>query len=86
MSKSCEGLKNTIRGFDVNSMKERVRQPRTFYGIQRKIKKYNRNDALLVGEFLMQVGEGRFADNHFIEMKLIRSTRQNAHLLMLTEE
>ena len=34
----------------------------------------------------MQVGEGRFADNHFLETKLIRSTRQNAHLLMLTEE
>lgn len=41
---------------------------------------------MLVGEFLMQVGEGRFADNHFLETKLIRSTRQNAHLLMLTEE
>jgi len=85
-SKSCEGLKNTIRGFDVNTMKERVRLPRTFYGVQRKIKKYDRNDALLVEEFLAQVGEGRFAEFHFLETKLIRSTKQNVHLLMLTEE
>ena len=32
-SKTAEGLKNTIRGFDVNTMKDRIRQPRTFYGI-----------------------------------------------------
>lgn len=32
-SKSCEGLKNTIRGFDVNDSEDRVRLPRTFYGI-----------------------------------------------------
>ena len=32
------------------------------------------------------MGEGRFKDNHYLEMKLIRPTRQNAHFLMLTEE
>lgn len=50
------------------------------------IKHYNANDALLVGEVLTQIGEGRFKDNNYLEMKLIRPTRQNAHFLMLTEE
>ena len=86
VSKTAEGCKNTIRGLDVNVAKERVRMPRTFYGLQRKIKKYDRNDSLLVGEVLTQISGGRFADNHFLEMKLIRTTKSNALFLMLTEE
>lgn len=85
-SKSAEGLKNTIRRFDINTNKERVRMPRPFYGLQQKIKVFDARDALLVGEVLTQIGEGNFKDNHFLEMKLIRPTNQNAHFLMLTEE
>ena len=33
-SKTAEGMKNTIRRFDVNTTKERVRIPRPFYGPQ----------------------------------------------------
>ena len=85
-SKTAEGMKNTIRRFDVNTNKERVRLPRPFYGLQQKIKKFDNRDALLVGEVLTQIGEGNFCHNHFIEMKLIKPTNQNAHFLMLTEE
>ena len=85
-SKSAEGCKNTIGRFDVNENTQRMRMPRTFYGYQKMIKHYNANDALLVGEVLTQIGEGRFKDNNYLEMKLIRPTRQNAHFLMLTEE
>lgn len=85
-SKTAEGFKNTIRRFDVNTNKERVRMPRPFYGMQQKIKKFEKNDALLVGEVLTQIGECRFKDNHYVEMKLIRPTNANAHFLMLTEE
>ena len=74
-SKTAEGCKNTIRRFDVNQSKERMRMPRPFYGMQQKIKQFDRHDALLVGEVLTQVGEGRFKDNHYLEMKLIRPTR-----------
>lgn len=38
VSKSAEGFKNTIRRFDVNSAKDRVRQPRVFYGQAQRIK------------------------------------------------
>lgn len=34
VSKSAEGSRNTIRRFDVNTNKERVRMPRVFYGLQ----------------------------------------------------
>ena len=86
VSKSAEGSRNTIRRFDVNTHKERVRMPRVFYGLHQKIKKFNRNDSLIVSEVLTQIADGRFKDNHFLEMKIIRTTEQNAHFLMLTEE
>lgn len=87
-SKSAEGLKNTIRRFDLNTTKERVRIPRPFYGYQQKIKPYNGDDSLLIGEVLTQIGEGRFKDNHYLEMKKIMPTDQNenVHFLILTEE
>ena len=85
-SKAAEGMKNTIRRFDVNTNNNRVRMPRPFYDLQRKIKKFDARDALLVGDVLTQIGEGNFANNHFVETKLIRPTNSNAHFLMLTEE
>ena len=52
VSKSAEGCKNTIRRFDVNQTSSRLRMPRTFYGLQKRIKTFDRNDALLVSEVL----------------------------------
>ena len=86
VSKSAEGCKNTIRRFDATASTQRLRMPRTFYGLQKRIKPYDRNDALLVSEVLSQLSEGRFKDNHYLEMKLVRPLGLNPHFLMLTEE
>jgi vacuolar protein sorting-associated protein 13A/C len=47
-SKSCEGVKNTLRALEKRQRRDRIRYPRPFYGQQRLIKPYSDDDALLV--------------------------------------
>lgn len=86
MSKSFEGFKNTVRRTDISSRKERIRLPRPFYGRQRKIKNFMENDAFIISNVMIQIEQGKFADNNFIEMKLIKTNKSNIHFLVLTEE
>lgn len=86
LSKSTEGCKNTVRQFNWTANRDRVRLPRPFYGNHKMIKNYDRNDAMIVGDILPTVGEGRFADNHYIEMKLVKTAGSNPNFLILTEE
>ena len=60
--------------------------PRPFYGYTRQIKEFSENDALLVNAVLPQIQEGKYQDNHYLEMKLIKPKDVNPHFLLLTEE
>lgn len=77
VAKTSEGVKNTCRIFEQNQKKGRIRMPRTFYGIQRKIKNFNEDDAFIVSNVLCQIKRGEFALDHFIDMKLIRTASDN---------
>jgi len=77
VAKTSEGVKNTCRIFEQKQKKGRIRMPRTFYGIQRKIKNFNEDDAFIVSNVLCQIKRGEFALDHFIDMKLIRTASDN---------
>lgn len=77
VAKTSEGIKNTCRIFEQKQKKGRMRMPRTFYGIQRKIKNFNEDDAFIVSNVLCQIKRGEFALDHFIDMKLIRTASDN---------
>jgi len=77
VAKTSEGVKNTCRIFERKQKKGRIRMPRTFYGIQRKIKNFNEDDAFIVSNVLCQIKRGEFALDHFIDMKLIRTASDN---------
>lgn len=77
VAKTSEGVKNTCRIFEQKQIKGRIRMPRTFYGIQRKIKNFNEDDAFIVSNVLCQIKRGEFALDHFIDMKLIRTASDN---------
>jgi len=52
MGKTSEGFKNTLRILEVKQKKGRARMPRTFYGIQRRIKNFSEDDAFIVSNVL----------------------------------
>ena len=62
--------------------------PRTFYGIQRRIKAFSEDDAFIVSNVLCYLKNGEFAQDHYIDMKLIRTANDNRapHFLLLSEE
>lgn len=88
IAKTSEGVKNTARIFEAKQKKGRVRMPRTFYGLQRRIKNFSEDDAFIVSNVLCQIKRGEFALDHFIDMKLIRTASDNGspHFLLLSEE
>ena len=70
----------------IRDSRERIRFPRPFYSFSRQIKEFSENDALLVNQVLPQIQEGKYQDNHYLEMKIIKTKDINAHFLLLTEE
>lgn len=88
IAKTSEGCKNTLRIFEQKQKKGRVRMPRTFYGMQRRIKAFSEDDAFIVSNVLCQIKRGEFALDHYIDMKLIRTASDNRapHFLLLSEE
>lgn len=62
--------------------------PRTFYGMQRRIKAFSEQDAFIVSNVLCQIKRGEFANDHYIDMKLIKTSSDNRapHFLLLSEE
>lgn len=89
-SKSSEGIKNTLRIFEKYDDKKggRIRQPRTMYSLQRQIKTYNEDDAFMVSNVLCAIKGGAYANDHYIDMRLVRTANQNQtpHFLLWTEE
>lgn len=85
-SKSAEGVKNTIKSLEKRQRKDRMRQPRPFYGFQRLIKPYDDDDALLVCQVLVQILEGKYKHDHYLQMKLVKPKGMNPHFLLLTQE
>lgn len=60
-AKTSEGFKNTFKILEYRQKKGRVRMPRTFYGIQRRIKIFSEDDAFIVSNVLCQIKRGEFA-------------------------
>ena len=78
-AKSSEGIKNTFRIFEKYDDKKggRIRQPRTLYSLQRQIKTFSEDDAFMVSNVLCTVKAGAFANDHYIDMRLIRTANEN---------
>lgn len=52
IAKTMEGFKNTARLYEQKQKRGRVRMPRTFYGLQRRIKNFSEDDAFIVSNVL----------------------------------
>jgi hypothetical protein len=78
-SKSSEGIKNTFRIFEKYDDKKggRIRQPRTLYSHQRQIKTFIEDDAFMVSNVLCTIKNGVFSNDHYIDMRLIRTANEN---------
>lgn len=66
ISKSTEGIKNTVKIFEAQLFKDRRRLPRTFYGYEEHIKAYNDEDSYIIIRILETL-EGPFKKDHYIE-------------------
>jgi hypothetical protein len=88
VAKTAEGVKNTLRIIEMKQKRGRVRMPRTFYGLQRRIKAFSEDDAFIVSNVLCQIKRGEFAQDHYIDMKLIWTSndKNSPHFLLLSEE
>ena len=66
ISKTAEGIKNTVKIFEAQVFTDRIRLPRTFYGYEELIKIYNEQDAYIQGRILETL-DGPFKKDHYIE-------------------
>ena len=62
ISKSTEGIKNTMKIFESKIFKDRRRLPRPMYGNQQQIKPYNDLDAYIVMMILNTIKESAFKE------------------------
>eukprot|EP00347_Sterkiella_histriomuscorum_P018285 403346093 len=67
ISKSTEGVKNTVKIFEAKLFKDRRRLPRPIYGYNQQIKSYNTMDAYIIMRILYTVKDGVFENTHYIE-------------------
>jgi len=84
VSKTTEGIKNTVKIFEAQLKKDRRRLPRTFYNMDEQIKVYNPLDAYIIGRILDSL-DGPFKRDHYLEnIKFLNGDRM--HYLVVTEE
>lgn len=84
ISKSAEGIKNTVKIFEAQLVKDRRRLPRTFYGYEEQIKPYNDMDSYIIVRILETI-EGPFKKNHYIETIKFKDG-ERIRFLVLSEE